>query len=82
MAEPSLELLQIMTQHVLDGIAALREDNSDIKQRLTALERGMAAMRRDIAGDAETTAHIQAQLDRLGQRVGRIETRLDIVEPH
>ena len=82
MAEPSLELLQIMTQHVLDGIVALREDNSDIKQRLTAVERAIATVRRDIAGDAETAAHMQAQLDRLGQRVGRIETRLDIVEPH
>jgi hypothetical protein len=49
MAEPSLELLRIMTQRVLDGIAALREDNSDIRQRLTAVERAMATVRRHIA---------------------------------
>jgi archaellum component FlaC len=80
MAEPSLELIQSMLQQVLDGQREHREDLRDIKLRLTQVETGIGAMRRDIGGLTETVAHAQAQIDRLSERVGRIERRLDLTD--
>jgi archaellum component FlaC len=48
--------------------------------RLGRVEEKLAKVRRDMAGDAETTAHVQVQMDRMDARVRRIEHRLDLVE--
>ena len=52
----------------------------EILRRLDRIEEKLAKVRRDMAGDAETTAHIQVQMDRMDARVRRIERRLDLVE--
>jgi hypothetical protein len=80
MAEARLELPQAMVQRVLDGQAALRDDMTDVKERLVALARATVASRRGHANDAEHVAHVQAQMDRLAGRIARIERRLDMVE--
>lgn len=80
MPDVSLEMLQAMVQRVLDGQKEQREDLREIKGRLTALELGQAAIKRDIAASAESDARIQGQLDRLSDRVERIERRLDLVD--
>jgi len=80
MPDVSLEMLQAMVQRVLDGQKEQREDLREIKGRLTALELGQAAIKRDIAASAESDARIQGQLDRLGDRVERIERRLNLVD--
>ena len=79
MAEVSRELIQLMLQRVLDELAALREDMRDVKKRLSAVEHAVVSLRRDQTNDAEATAHAQDRLDRLGERVARIERRLEIV---
>ncbi|HMG49089.1 MAG TPA: hypothetical protein VK597_00755 [Inquilinus sp.] len=65
---------------VRSDIAALREDTREIKARLVRIESGTAGLRRDQASDAETIAHLQAQLDRLREDIDRINRRLDITE--
>ena len=78
MAEVSLEMLQVMVQRVLDNQARQSEEAHDTRARLTAIERHLAALRRDNLLDAETTGNIQVQVDRPDERVERIERRLDL----
>lgn len=61
-------------------VGTLREDMGEVKQRLTNLEVGQAAIRRDIASLYEMSAQTNARLDRLDGRVTRIERRLDLTE--
>ncbi|MEI8343014.1 MAG: hypothetical protein WCH43_15935 [Verrucomicrobiota bacterium] len=72
---------------VLELLRAIRGDIAKQGQkldealvRLGRLEEGQARIRRDQASDAETVAHVQARMDRLGDRLDRIERRLDIVD--
>jgi archaellum component FlaC len=76
---------------VLEHLRALRnelrefrtrhdEDMSDIKQRLTTLERGIGGMKRDAAELYEDHARQQASIDRLAERIDRIERRLELRE--
>lgn len=77
------EIESIILEHlraIRSDVARLREDMGEVKQRLTALELGQAAIRRDLAALAEADAHINARLDRLDGRVTRIETRLELHE--
>jgi prefoldin subunit 5 len=61
-------------------LSALRADVREIKLRQNDMTRQIAALRRDQAGDAESAAHVEARLDRFGERLERIERRLDIQE--
>ena len=70
---------------VLEMLCALRADMTgmrkelrDVRDRLSALEVGVAGIRRDIAGLAETDARLAASVDGLSDR---IERRLDIILP-
>ncbi len=78
MAEASLDLLLVMVQRLLDGQLMLRDDVHDMRSRLTSLERAVLASRRYQASDAEHVAHVQEQMDRLTDRIARIERRLEI----
>ena len=78
MLEASLDLLQVMVQRLLDGQMTLRDDIHDMRSRLTSLKRAVLASRRDQASDAERVAHVQEQMDRLTDRIARIERRLEI----
>jgi chromosome segregation ATPase len=79
MAEPSYELILDHLGHIRVVGDALREDIREIKSRLTAVELGLAAARREIAALAETDAHLSARVDRFSDRLGRIERRLDLI---
>ncbi|MDK9721636.1 MAG: hypothetical protein OEL53_10685 [Rhodospirillales bacterium] len=61
-------------------VGVLREDTREVKLRLNELQASTAGMRRDQALDAETSAHLQAQFDRLREDVDRIKRRLDLAE--
>jgi hypothetical protein len=52
----------------------------EVLLRLGRLEQGQGRIRRDQGGDAETVAHVQVQLDRVDERVQRIEKRLDLID--
>ncbi len=61
------------------SLANLETGQGEMRQRLSALETGIAGIRRDLALLAETDAHMAARLDSQGDRLARIERRLDIV---
>lgn len=71
MAEPSLELLMQLTQNVLDNQRETREDVREIKTRLGRLEA-------DVAGLPVFLAEQSARLDRVGDRLVRVERRLEL----
>jgi ubiquinone biosynthesis protein UbiJ len=71
-----LELLRA----IRGDIAKLQTGQMEILTRLGRLEEGQARIRRDTGADAETVAHVQAQMDQLRGRLERIERRLDIID--
>jgi hypothetical protein len=80
MVEPTLELLQVMVQKVLDNQHRQSDDIKEILTRQGRLEEGQARIRRDVGSDAETVAHVQAQMDRIRERLDRVERRLELRE--
>ena len=59
---------------------AMREDMRDVKIRLAAVEVGLNGVRRDIVGLSEADARMQVFIDRLSDRMERIENRLSLRE--
>ena len=55
-------------------------DIGELKHRQGETQRAVLALRRDQTADAETVAHVEARVDRLADRLERIEKRLDIIE--
>jgi tetrahydromethanopterin S-methyltransferase subunit G len=80
MAEPSLELLQLMVQRVLDRQAEHSDEFREVKLRLASLERSVLSIRSDMVGDAHVAANLQAQIDRINSRVEKVERRLEIAD--
>ena len=78
MSEPTLELLQTMVQRVLDNQQRQARDHQEMRERLNETLIAVTAIRRDQAHDAEVIAHVQARMDRLGDRLDRVERRLDL----
>ncbi len=61
----------------MDGLAETQQEHG---HRLTRIETSLASMRRDQAYDAEATALSSARVDRISDRIGRIERRLDLTD--
>lgn len=59
-------------------LAAARERDSEMLTRLGRLEVAIAGLRRDIAHFDEAAAEQSLRLDRLVERVDRIERRLEL----
>ncbi len=60
----------------MDRIAG---DVVDLKMRQSSVETGMVLMKREVALGDETDARQQLILDRLSDRIERIERRLDLI---
>lgn len=61
-------------------IAGIKDDTRDLKQRLSKVEIAIAHLRRDLAGYDETDAIQQLAIDKLSERLERIEHRLGLAE--
>lgn len=61
-------------------VDALRDEVRDLKSRLSAVETGLNAVRRDLVTLAEADAREQASIDRMSDRLERVERRLDLKE--
>ena len=66
MAEDPNEIIIPMLRSIREDTAQMKNDVGDIKFRLTQVE--------------ETQVHLTKRFDRMEERLGRIETRLDLVE--
>lgn len=71
MAEPTLDLVQALIQRVLDNQREMREDIREVKSRLGRIETDVAQLHVALAEQS-------LRFDRFGDRVERIERRLDI----
>lgn len=80
MTEATDSLVLEHLRHIRASVDSLREDMREVKGRLTGVEAGLAAVRRDMGALAEADARIQGQLDRLSDRAERIEKRLGLIE--
>lgn len=65
-------------RHIRAQVDSLREVQTEHGRRLLTIESGIASLRRDQAGDAETVVHVQAQIDRLREEIERIKRRLEL----
>ena len=57
----------------------IAEDMTDVKLRLSSLESAMVHVKRELTSGDETDARQQVSLDRLADRIERIERRLDLI---
>lgn len=67
-------------RHIRGRVDRIAEDMSDIKHRMSSLESAMVLVKREVTAGDETDARQQLSLDRLSDRIERIERRLDLVD--
>lgn len=74
------ELLLEHMKAVRAELAAMRTDIREIRDRQTETHSAVLAVRRDQAQDAEVGVHLAGRVDRLYDRLDRIERRLDLTD--
>jgi uncharacterized protein (UPF0335 family) len=57
----------------------IAEDMGDLKHRMSSLESAMVLVKREVSAGDETDARQQVTLDRLLDRIDRIERRFDLI---
>jgi tetrahydromethanopterin S-methyltransferase subunit G len=57
----------------------MHNEFNDVKHRISRVDSAIAGIRRDEAGTAEDIAPQQAAIDRIKDRLDRIELRLELV---
>ena len=65
---------------VLTQLRAIRDDISDVKNRLANIEASQATTLQHLGHMASTIAQVQVGIDRQAARLGRIEDRLGLVD--
>lgn len=65
-------------RHIRGRVDQIAEDVGDLKHRMTSLESTMSLVKREVALGDEADARQQVTLDRLAERLERIERRLDL----
>jgi hypothetical protein len=73
-----LEQFRAMRNQVASLQSEMRSEFADVKYRINRMETAVVGIRRDEAGQAEDIARQQAFIDRLVERVQRIEGRLEL----
>ncbi len=79
MSESVDSLVLEYLRHIRGRVDQIAEDMFDVKHRLSSLETAMVLVKREVASGDETDARQQVSLDRLVERIARIERRLDLI---
>ncbi len=66
-------------RHIRVRVDRNAEDMLDVKQRLSSLEQSMVHVKRELVSGDGTDARQQVSLDRLADRIERIERRLELI---
>ncbi len=66
-------------KHIRGRVDRIAEDKADVKLRLSSVESAMVHVKREVSTGDETDARQQVSLDRLADRIERIERRLDLI---
>lgn len=61
-------------------IASVKDDTREIKSRLTSVEQGIAALRKESAGNYGDIIDTHQRYDRLAERIEKIERRLQTAD--
>ncbi|MEQ7156327.1 hypothetical protein [Brevundimonas aurifodinae] len=80
MADEPENLVLVYLRRIDAKVDALAGEVREVKERLSAVEVGLASVRRDLGFLAEADARLQMSFDRLRDDVTRIERRLDLVD--
>ena len=66
-------------RHIRWRVDQIADDITDLKHRMSSLESAMVTVKHEVAHGDETDARQQVTLDKLADRIQRIETRLDLL---
>ena len=67
-------------RHIRSKVDQTADDVRDLKSRMSSLEESMVSVRYEVVHCAEVDARQQLSLDKIVQRLDRIERRLDLHE--
>jgi uncharacterized protein (UPF0335 family) len=65
-------------RHIRGRVDRIAEDMGDMKHRMSSLESAMVLVKREVSAGDETDVRHQVSLDRLMDRIERIERRLEL----
>lgn len=66
-------------RHIRAKVDQISDDMNDLKHRMSSLELAMVSVKREAAHGDETDARQQVTLDKLVDRIQRIENRLELI---
>lgn len=78
MAENVENLILEHLRHIRGRVDQIAEDMNDLKHRMSGLETTMVLVKREVASGDETDARQQVSLDKIVERIQRIEKRLEL----
>jgi outer membrane murein-binding lipoprotein Lpp len=78
MGESVENLILEHLRHIRARVDQVADDMSNLKHRMPSLEHAMVAVKREVASGDETDARQQISIDKLVDRIERIERRLEI----
>lgn len=78
MSENTENLVLELLRAIRGDIASIKDDVRELTHRVGRVELAVAGLRRDIAHFEEATADQSVRLDRISERVDRIEKRLEL----
>jgi outer membrane murein-binding lipoprotein Lpp len=78
MTEATDNLVLEHLRHIRGRVDQIAEDMSDLKSRMSSLESGMVLVKREVSMGDETDARQQVSLDKILERIQRIERRLEL----
>lgn len=78
MSENSQNLVLEHLRHIRGRVDLIADDMKEVKLRLSSLDNSLSLVRREIIVGDETGARQQASIDRIMERLERIENRLDL----
>ncbi|MDP3837438.1 MAG: hypothetical protein Q8Q54_00790, partial [Methylococcales bacterium] len=66
-------------RHIRSRVDQIADDMSDLKHRMSSLESAMVSVKHEVAHGDETDARQQVTLDKIIDRIQRIENRLELI---
>ncbi len=80
MADEPENLILRYLRRIDEKVDNMGADIRDLKGRMSAVETGLNAVKRDLVTLTESDARLQITIDRQGERLDRIDRHLDLRE--
>jgi outer membrane murein-binding lipoprotein Lpp len=65
-------------RHIRGRVDQIADDVTDLKHRISGLETAMVLVKREVTASDETDVRLQVSIDKLVERIQRIEKRLEL----